>query len=207
MVNKGTSPENPQTPLVVKLGGSLHHQVREIVPILNRSARPLLVIPGGGLFADAVRVEQMADEAAAHWMAIAAMDQYGWFIASHGMKITDILAVPETTAVFLPYICMRQRDPLPCSWDITSDTIAAWISAELGLELLVLKSVDGISINRIIQERVTTPFENEEVDPFFIPFVLKHRIKTTIINGKTGEFVEKFLKGEPVPCSRIGTTF
>ena len=206
MVKRGTSPENPKTPLVVKLGGSLHHQVHEIVPLLCRSARPLLVVPGGGLFADAVRQEQV-NENAAHWMAIAAMDQFGWFIASHGMKITDILAMPETTAVFLPYISMRQRDPLPHSWDITSDTIAAWIAAELELELLVLKSVDGISVKGIIQERVTTPIENDAVDPFFIPFILKHRIKTTIINGKTGIFVERFLKGESVPGTRIGTTF
>ena len=90
-------------------------------------------------------------------MAIAAMEQYGWFIASHGMKTTDILAVPEKTTVFLPYISMRQRDPLPHSWDITSDSIAAWIAAELGIELLVLKSVDGISLKGILQEQVTTP--------------------------------------------------
>jgi len=166
----------------------------------------LLVVPGGGLFANAVRQEQVADDAA-HWMAIAAMEQYGWFIASHGMRTTNILAVPEITAVFLPYICMRQRDPLPRSWDITSDTIAAWIAAELGMELLVLKSVDGISLKGIIQEQVTAPLQSEVVDPFFIPFVLKHRIKTTIINGKTGVLVERFLKGESVPGTRIGTTF
>ena len=102
---------------------------------------------------------------------------------------------------------MRQRDPLPSSWDVTSDSIAAWIAAELGIELLVLKSVDGISLKGIIQEQVTIPIENDVVDPFFIPFVLKHRIKTTIINGKIGKDIEKNLKGESVPCTRIGTTF
>ena len=132
MVQSGESIRNPRTPLVVKLGGSLHHRVPDIVPLLCKSERPLLVVPGGGLFAEAVRQEQEADDAA-HWMAIAAMEQYAWVIASHGMRTTDILAVPETTAVFLPYISMRQRDPLPHSWDVTSDTIAAWIAAELGL--------------------------------------------------------------------------
>ena len=202
----GESPGNPRAPLVVKLGGSLHHQVPEIVQLLCRSERPLLVVPGGGLFADAVRQEHLADDVA-HWMAIAAMEQYGWFIASHGMRTTDILTVPETTAVFLPYIGMRTRDPLPHSWDVTSDSIAAWIAAELEIELLVLKSVDGISLKGIIQEQVTIPIGNDVVDLFFIPFVLKHRIKTTIINGKSGGFVEKFLKGEPVAGTRIGTTF
>ncbi|MDP3564377.1 MAG: uridylate kinase [Methanoregula sp.] len=190
----------------MKLGGSLHHRLPELVPLLCKSERPLLVVPGGGLFAEAVRQEHVTDDAA-HWMAIAAMEQYGWFIASHGMKATDILAVPETTAVFLPYISMRQRDPLVHSWDVTSDTIAAWIADELEIELLVLKSVDGISLDGVIQEQVTAPLQSDVVDPLFIPFVLKHRIKTTIINGKTKELVKKFLKGDPIAGTRIGTTF
>jgi len=204
-VQSGESIRNPRAPLVVKLGGSLHHQIPEIVPLLCKSER-LLVVPGGGLFADVVRQEHVSDDSA-HWMAIAAMEQYAWVIASHGMKTTDILAIPETTAVFLPYISMRQHDPLPHSWDVTSDSIAAWIAAELGIELLVLKSVDGIFLKGINQEQVTTSIKNDVVDPFFIPFVLKHRIKTTIINGKSGESIEKFLNGEPVQCTKIGTTF
>ena len=206
MVQSGESIRNPRAPLLVKLGGSLHHQIPEIVHLLCKSERPLLVVPGGGFFADVVRQEHVSDDAA-HWMAIAAMEQYAWVIASHGMRTTDILAIPETTAVFLPYISMRQHDPLPHSWDVTSDSIAAWIAAELGIELLVLKSVDGIFLKGINQEQVTTPIKNDVVDPFFIPFVLKHRIKTTIINGKSGESIEKFLNGEPVQCTKIGTTF
>jgi len=206
MVQEGESIREPRVPLVVKLGGSLHHRIPEIVPLLCQSGRPLLVVPGGGLFADAVRKEQVTD-VSAHWMAVAAMEQYAWVIASHGMMATDILAVPEITAVFMPYISMRQHDPLPHSWNITSDSIAAWIAAELGIELLVLKSVDGIFLNGIIQEQVTMPIKNDVVDPFFIPFVLKHRIKTTIINGKSNMVLEKFLNGEPVLCTKLCTTF
>jgi len=206
MVQAGESPGNPQAPLVVKLGGSLHHQIPDIIPLLSKSRRPLLVVPGGGIFADAVRQETVTDDAA-HWMAIAAMEQYGWLIASQGMETTNILAVPETTKVFLPYVSMRQRDPLPHSWDITSDSIAAWIAAELGIELLLLKSVDGIFLKGLFQEQITTPVDAEQVDPFFIPYVLKHRIKTTIINGRKGERVDKFLKNQTVRCSRISTTF
>jgi len=206
MVQSGEYPKDHRAPLVVKLGGSLHNRLPDIVPLLCTSRRPLLVVPGGGLFAEAVMREKVADDAS-HWMAIAAMEQYGWFIASHGMRTTDILTAPKTTAVFLPYASLRKRDPLPHSWDVTSDSIAAWVAAELEVELLVLKSVDGISCKGIIQKRVTTPLQSETVDPFFIPFVLKHHIKTTIINGKSGELLEKFLKGEPVAGTRIGTTF
>jgi len=196
----------PTAPLVVKLGGSLHQQVPVIIPLLCNSVRPLLVVPGGGFFADAVRQVKVDDDSA-HWMAIAAMDQYGWFVADRGMRTTDSLSVPEKTSIFLPYISMRQQDPLPHSWEITSDTIAAWVADQLGLELLLLKSVDGIFCEGILQERVTTPIQSDVVDPFFIPYVLKNEVKTTIINGNSSDDMKNFLQGEPIIGTRIGTTF
>jgi len=183
-----------RAPLVVKLGGSLHHNVPDIVPLLSSSTRPLLVVPGGGFFADAVRQAQVTDDVA-HWMAIAAMGQFGWYIASREMLATERLSVPEKTVIFLPYVFFREHDPLPHSWDVTSDSIAAWVAAELDLELLLLKSVDGISINGVVQEQVTTDVRSAVTDPFFIQFVLEHAVITTIINGKEGRRVEKFLKG------------
>jgi 5-(aminomethyl)-3-furanmethanol phosphate kinase len=206
MMRSDHSVKNYSVPLVVKLGGSLQNGVSDLVPLLRRSRRPLLIVPGGGIFADTVRQARVADDSA-HWMAIAAMDQYGWFIASHDLKTTDVLKVPEKTTIFLPYISMRQRDPLPHTWDITSDSISAWVADQLGLELLLLKSVDGITREGELQKQITTPIQNDVVDPFFIPFVMKNQIKTTIINGKSGELVEKFLNGELFTGTRIGTTF
>ena len=84
---------------------------------------------------------------------------------------------------------------LPHTWDVTSDTIAAWVAATLGLDLLLLKSVDGIFINGILQQQVTRPVDTDVVDPFFIPFVLKSTVKTTIINGSDPERVEKYSEG------------
>jgi aspartokinase-like uncharacterized kinase len=93
------------------------------------------------------------------------------------------------------------------TWKITSDTIAAWVAATLGLDLLVLKSVDGIFINGILQPQVTRPVDTDVVDPFFIPFVLKSSVKTTIINGTDPKLVENILKGAGVSGTEIGTTF
>ena len=118
-------------------------------------------------------------------MAIASMDQYGWFVASHGIPATMILKIPNRPEVFLPYCSMRQRDPLPHSWDVTSDSIAAWIADYLALDLLLLKSVDGIFDNGDLLEQVTAPVRTDVVDPFFIPFVLKKKIKTTISADRT----------------------
>jgi aspartokinase-like uncharacterized kinase len=205
MVRKFSSPSS-DTPIVVKIGGSLYNRVPDLVPVLLASDRPLFIVPGGGLFADAVRKSKVDDDSA-HWMAIASMDQYGWFIASQGMKTTALLQVPDRQIVFLPYCCMRQHDPLPHSWDVTSDSIAAWVADFLGLDLLLLKSVDGILENGSLMKQVKIPVKTEVVDPFFIPFILEKTIKTTIINGSRIDRVEKFLKGKIVSGSRIGTTF
>jgi len=197
---------HPDSPLVVKLGGSLYSHVPTIIPILATSGRPLLIVPGGGPFADTIRLSGVADDAA-HWMAISAMEQYGWFCSSYGIETTDHPAAPQKPTIFLPYRTMREQDPLPHSWDITSDTIAAWVAAVLHIELLMLKSVDGIIVDDILQPRVEKPVDSKTVDPFFIPFVLKTGIRTTIINGSNPENILKFFIGDDCPCTKIGTTF
>jgi aspartokinase-like uncharacterized kinase len=203
---RGSHKDQSTSPLLVKVGGSLYNRIPDLVPILKASKRPLLIIPGGGPFADLVRQIRVNDDAA-HWMAIAAMEQYGWFISSFGILTTDRIAVPMTTTVFLPYRCLRLTDVLPHSWDVTSDTIAAWVAGTLHLDLLLLKSIDGIFINGIFQEQVTGLVESDIIDPFFIPFVIKNTVKTTIINGSQPDRVEKYLKGGLVPRTEIGTTF
>jgi len=85
-----------------------------------------------------------------------------------------MIATPITTTVFLPYRYLRLTDVLSHTWDVTSDTIAAWVAKTLHPDLLLLlKSVDGIFINWILKKQVAGPVESEVIDPFFIPFVLK----------------------------------
>ncbi len=194
----------PSSPLVVKVGGSLFSHIHRIVPIICASPRPLLVVPGGGQFADAVRQSGMDDDAA-HWMAITAMDQYGQVLASQGMATTDRLTLPRETAVLIPYRVMREYDPLPHTWNVTSDTIAAWVATMLATELLVLKSVDGISIDGVLQPVITAPVESDVVDPCFIPYVLKNRLRAMILNGTHPELLHRYLRGERVPGTSVGT--
>jgi 5-(aminomethyl)-3-furanmethanol phosphate kinase len=205
MIKKSTIPPS-DAPIVIKLGGSLYNRVPDLVPVLLGSRRPLFIVPGGGIFADSVRKSKVDDDSA-HWMAVAAMDQYGWFIASQGIKTTTFLQVPDQPVVFLPYCSMRQHDPLRHSWDVTSDSIAAWVADLLGLDLLLLKSVDGIFENGNLMNQIKIPVKTDVVDPFFIPFILEKKLNATIINGSRVERVEKFLSGKAVSGTRIGTTF
>lgn len=193
-------------PLVLKVGGSLLDCLPRILHELNDSGRTALVVPGGGPFADLVRRLKTGEEEA-HWMAVAAMDQYGWYIASFGIPAVEALEIPHETRVLLPYRLMRERDPLPHTWRVTSDTISAWVAWELKLELVLLKSVDGIVRGGHLLTRVQDPVEAEEVDSAFIPYVLEHRVNATLLNARKEGRLQAFLSGDPVPCTRIYPRF
>jgi aspartokinase-like uncharacterized kinase len=147
------------TDAVVKVGGSLldHHDAlsRTLSALeIVASARSLVIVPGGGPFADAVRaVDQRhtlsSDDA--HWMAILGMEQFAVALASrirnaklvHG---SDGIARAQTRGripVLAPYRWLRDSDPLPHSWDVTSDSIAAWIASEIGAGQLILIKPDA----------------------------------------------------------------
>jgi len=145
--------------IVVKVGGALLAQSDDFDAVLDTIGaaardRRLLVVPGGGPFADAVRdVDrrlQLADETA-HWMAVLAMDQYAHLLAdrlARGVLVADRAAIADAldaghVPVLAPFAWLRRVDPLPHSWDVTSDSIAAWVAGELGAQRLVLIKPPG----------------------------------------------------------------
>ena len=147
--------------VVVKIGGSLLQRVEEFDRVLGvvaefGRARRLLIVPGGGAFADAVRAVEarvrLSDDAA-HWMAILAMDQHAHLIAErlvHGALVaraTEIADVQSSARipVLAPYRWLREADPLPHSWEVTSDSIAAWFAHAVGAPQLVLIKPSGAS--------------------------------------------------------------
>ena len=45
--------------------------------------------------------------------------------------------------VLAPYRWLREADPLPHSWDVTSDSIAAWVASRIGARRLILIKPPG----------------------------------------------------------------
>jgi (4-(4-[2-(gamma-L-glutamylamino)ethyl]phenoxymethyl)furan-2-yl)methanamine synthase len=144
---------------VVKVGGGLlaHGSVLDtVLNVLAELAReePLLIVPGGGPFADAVRDQDarcaLTDDAA-HWMAVLGMDQYAHLIVSRmprAVLVTDASEISTALAseqipVLAPYAWLRRADPLPHSWAVTSDSIAAWMAHAIGARRLVLVKPPG----------------------------------------------------------------
>jgi aspartokinase-like uncharacterized kinase len=188
-------------PLVLKIGGRLFPHAEEICTVLRRRSQPVLVVPGGGPFARLVR-ETGAEGTEAHWMAISAMEQYGWYLSRFGIPTTKELAIPDTPRVLLPYSVLRSRDPLPHSWDVTSDTIAAWCAWTLSVPLVLLKSVDGIRAGGEILHSITTPVQTTDVDPCFLAYTLGHGIPAMVVSGLHPERLSAVLDG----IETIGTT-
>jgi len=105
------------------------------------------VVPGGGASADVVRD---LDErfglrpGTAHWMAVLAMDQYGLLLADLIPGAATVRTLDEASerregaGVLLASEPLRQADPLPHAWSVTSDSIAAWVAMQLRVRLLVL---------------------------------------------------------------------
>jgi 5-(aminomethyl)-3-furanmethanol phosphate kinase len=138
---------------LLELGGALDRACVALADLARR--RRLLVVPGGGRFADVVRAterERGLDPSTAHWMAILAMNQYAYLLASlldGGVVVEHPGAIPEPLSagripILAPYRWLRETDPLPHSWDVTSDSIAAWIAGTLGAaQLVLIKPVSG----------------------------------------------------------------
>ena len=145
---------------VVKLGGSLLDRaslVGELRRWLRREpeARTLIVV-GGGPMIDVVAHRQKAHglgDAAAHWLCIRVMQTNAHLLAAawgEAVLVDDVetwSADATSPTVLDPWSWMRSVDPqcvdgpLPESWDVSSDSIAAriatWLCAD---ELVLLKS-------------------------------------------------------------------
>jgi 5-(aminomethyl)-3-furanmethanol phosphate kinase len=102
-----------------------------------------LIVPGGGAFADTVRAldaRLAIGDDAAHWAAILGMDQYA-YVLSALVPHSRLIVEPDNAAglpILAPFRWIHTADPLPHSWDVTSDSIAAWIAGAIGAPRLLL---------------------------------------------------------------------
>ncbi|TAJ45858.1 uridylate kinase [Methanofollis fontis] len=189
--------------VVVKVGGSCMDAAAPVVEEILAAGRPALVVPGGGGFADSVRALAPPDTPA-HWMAVCAMEQFGWYLTSFGLPSTRSVTPPDAPAILLPYIPLLEADPLPHTWEVTSDTIAAWVAGEIGAPLVLVKSVDRLRVDGREVDLLETPVACGDVDPCLIPYLLSRRIPAVAVNGRREGRLAALLQGEEVMCTRIG---
>lgn len=141
--------------LVVRLGGS-HASSPLLRPWLRAiEATPgrVVLVPGGGPFADAARIAQTAmgfDDLAAHHMGLLAMTQYGVALAALGARFIqadtltglDAVLAEGRIPVWSPWPLLRDDTTIPASWDVTSDSLALWLARAIrARRVLLIKHV------------------------------------------------------------------
>jgi len=142
--------------IVIKLGGSLA-QSGVLINCLNKiqeryQGRAVIIVPGGGAFADQVRLAQQQwqfDDVTAHHMAILAMQQMAlmfkglvpqWPIVSSLSELQQAIPLNKTF-IWSPNSAELDQAAIPATWDITSDSLAAWLAKQLSAtELILVKS-------------------------------------------------------------------
>lgn len=170
---------------IVKFGGSLAHspQREAWLSALVAWGGPLILVPGGGPFALGVRLEQDRigfDDAAAHRMALLAMEQFAialgacsdaFALAASRSEMDDALGAGRIP-IWLPSKMALDAADLPASWDLTSDSLAAWFAGLYGARrLLLIKSCDPagpVSARELAADGI--------VDPLFPRFAAQSRV-------------------------------
>jgi aspartokinase-like uncharacterized kinase len=187
--------------MVVKFGGGLlahREHFDAALASIGTAARDrrLLVVPGGGPFADAVREVdrrlRLPDDAA-HWMAVLAMDQYAYLIAARLVGAVLVTGPCEMAAalsaghvpVLAPSRWLHEADPLPHAWSVTSDSIAAWVAGRVGARRLVLIKPPGATAG------------HQLVDSYFARALPAH-VTPLVVPADQGEALRLALRGEVV---------
>jgi len=137
---------------VVKIGGSLAGDAT-LQPWLSmlcaHGGGRVAIVPGGGPFAAHVRAAQTAwgfDDLVAHNMAVLAMAQFAMLmrgaceplVPADSISAIERVARSGRVALWLPFEVLRSQADALTSWDVTSDSLAAWLADRLHAERLVL---------------------------------------------------------------------
>src|SRR5215813_6949426 len=131
-------------PVVIKIGGSCAFSLdlRRWAAAVAECGGRAVVVPGGGPFADAVRDAQPRmrfDDAAAHHMAMLGMAQFGHALGSFDRRLAVADSMENlqrvlsdgNVPIWLPARMAMQAADIPPSWDVTSDSLAAWLAGRL----------------------------------------------------------------------------
>jgi aspartokinase-like uncharacterized kinase len=181
--------------IIIKLGGSLSRS-DALVNCLNAvekdyQGRAVVIVPGGGAFADQVRLAQQHwqfDDTTAHHMALLAMQQMA--LMFKGLKpdfaIADTVAAihdqlnRKKTVIWSPDIIELDNAGIEASWDITSDSLAAWLAKTLSATELILIKSAAIDADLSLQQLA----EQNIVDKAFCDFVAQAAFKVHIVNAR-----------------------
>jgi aspartokinase-like uncharacterized kinase len=173
--------------IVVKLGGSLF-DTPELIAWMQSLAVyskqiPIVIVPGGGPFADQVRTADIyynLKDKTAHQMALLAMKQFGLLLADiepTAKLINQNEKVTSALSIWLPDDSLLAESKLPHSWDISSDSIALWLASKLAAQQLLL-----VKRSQTATSSITQLTSNSIIDAGFSKLFASNKIDTKILH-------------------------
>lgn len=179
--------------IIIKLGGSLAKS-EALADCLNKidnnyRGRAVVIVPGGGDFADQVRRAQnrwQFDDVTAHSMALLAMQQMALmfqgikphFIIADSVTAINNRSSRQSTLIWSPDKLELERAGIKAGWEVTSDSLAAWLANALSANELILVKSAIIDARQNLAELA----EQDIIDKAFCDFVSRSTYKITIIN-------------------------
>lgn len=194
---------------VVKIGGSLFPKYAiELAKRLENTNS--VIILGGGEFANLIRRyddEINFSDETNHWTAIDCMDIIAKLVCDKvdscklAYSIEDVEKISDEgfTPIFVVSQFLRENDPFECSWDVTSDSISAYVAHLLNANLLIVTNVNGIYtqepkepgstfISKIDAKTLLT-FQESSIDVMLPSLLLRYGTNCYVVNGKYSERV------------------
>jgi aspartokinase-like uncharacterized kinase len=190
---------------VIKLGGSLIDSsiLKDWLNLIaSQGQGRAVIVPGGGGFADQVRQAQQQwqfDDVHAHHMSVLAMQQMA--LLYQGLYPEMCLANTPTqikhfleqghVVIWSPEISILNQANLPANWDITSDSLSAWLAQMLSAKTLTIVKSTAIPENYTISELI----EKGVVDKAFNQYADFSRHQVQVVNRADIDFFSAwFLK-------------
>ena len=194
---------------VVKIGGSLfpNYAIDLAKKLKNTNS---CIILGGGEFANLIRkydCEQNFSDEANHWTAIDCMDIIAKLVndkvkstkLAYSIEEVNEISNEGFTPIFVVSKFLRDEDPFECSWDVTSDSIAAYVAHLLNANLFIVTDVNGIYtqepdepgstfISKIDAKTLLT-FQESSIDVMLPSLLLEFGTNCYVVNGKCPEWV------------------
>ncbi|MCI6994718.1 MAG: delta 1-pyrroline-5-carboxylate synthetase [Methanobrevibacter sp.] len=169
-----------------------------------------LIVLGGGEFANLIRKydsEISFSQETNHWTAIDCMDIIAKLVNDKVDSTKLAYSIDEAkkisddgfTPIFIVSEFLRSEDPFECSWDVTSDSIAAYVSHLLNANLLIVTNVNGIYTQEPkepgstfiskIDAKTMLNFQESSIDVMLPSLLLKFGTNCYVVNGKCPERV------------------
>ncbi len=190
--------------IILKLGGSLYGSpyLQQWIDQIVASDHPIIIVPGGGPFADQVRDAQKQhaiSDADAHHMALLAMAQFGLLICGLHPKLSPYyfieneVKITNKKLVWIPSKDLLSEQKSDHNWNVSADSLALWLAQQYKTQKLLLIKSATLPESTLSPEQASSSLL---LDAAFPRYYQQQPIPTTLLHASEAKRLPSFLAGE-----------